>query len=348
MHPFQLVTTCCARFHSREHVGHISMRGAIQHRLKPLGTLRMTLTGQVVQIGGVGGEQHRHGAVTLTVAGRRVAKRDYRALTMVFPVEHPSPRRPVLELVGTQGVAARVRPWIADPQVAVITLTDPSSVALAVQVPAWLNQIAQAGYQRVRTSALAPAAATAFQRHGLTVVQDLAVLSLGPVALAQHDRRSTSPDWRVRALHWGLDALRPRRDIVEALEVDRLAFGEGLRLDIEMWRDAIRATPQRRVALIRQDPWGVVAFAITGVGGDTGFLQRLAVHPELQRRGLARALVSDAIGWVSPLSVRHLFVNTARDNEEALGLYQSMGFQLRTEGLLVLGGALAATPESTT
>jgi len=259
---------------------------------------------------------------------------------MAFPVEHPSPRRPDLELVGARGVVARVRPWTGDPQVAVITLIDPRPVALAVEVPAWLNQIARAGYSRVRTSALAPGLATAFQRHGLTVVQDLAVLSLGPVALAQHDRWAVAGPWRVRALHWGLDALRPRRDIVEALEVDRLAFGDTWNLEIQTWRDAIRATPRRRVTVIRHAPWGVGAFAIVGASDDAGFLQRLAVHPELQRRGLARTLVTDAMGWVSQLGVRHLYVNTARDNHAALGLYQSMGFHLRPEGLLVLDGAL--------
>lgn len=262
---------------------------------------------------------------------------------MVFPVEYPSPRKPALELAGAQGVVARVRPWVADPDVAVITLTDPRPVALAVEVPAWLDQIARAGYRHVRTSALAPAVATAFQRHGLTVVEDLAVLSLGPVALAQHERRSASPTWRVQALRWGLDALHPRRAVLEALEVDRLAFGSLASLEPDTWRDAIRATQQRHVSVIRQDSGGVVAFAITGASGDAGFLQRLAVHPELQRRGLAGTLVSEAMWWVSQRSVRHLYVNTARNNQAALGLYQSMGFQLRTEGLLVLAGSMPSS-----
>lgn len=55
------------------------MFSTVQHRLKPLGALGMPPTGEVVQVGSVGGEQHGHDVVTLTVGRPHVAEPDYRA-----------------------------------------------------------------------------------------------------------------------------------------------------------------------------------------------------------------------------------------------------------------------------
>lgn len=256
---------------------------------------------------------------------------------MAFPVEPPTPQRPAVDLVSGARLVARARPWTPDPQVALLTILDPRPVALAVDVPTWLARLADEGYRRVHTSAISPAAATVFERYGFAVVQELVVLGLGPVALSRWaDHRAERP-WRVRTLRWRTDALRPRREVKRALEIDREAFGDRWCLDLHGWRDAVHATSDRRVTVVEHDN-DLAGFAITGTQSDDAFLQRLAVAPHLHRRGVARALVDDAIGWVARGRRRQVFVNTAHDNTAALGLYQSMGFQRRPEGLVVLEG----------
>ena len=65
----------------------------------------------------------------------------------------------------------------------------------------------------------------------------------------------------------------------------------------------------------------MAAFAITGVANRVGYLQRLAVDPSAQRRGLGHALVADSLDWMHRRGATTAMVNTAFDNEAALGLY---------------------------
>lgn len=304
----------------------------------------MTTTGEMIEVGGVGGEQHRHGGVTLTAVNLPVAKRGYRAPTMAFPVDHPTPQRPVVDLFGGSRLMARARPWRLDPHTATLTIMDPQPIALAVDAAVWLARLNEAGYRRVRTSAVSPSAAVVLERFGFSAVQRLTVLNLGPVALSQHGAVPATSPWRVRTLRWRTDALRPRREVQQALEVDRLAFGDGWCLDTHAWRDAVQATPQRRITVVEHDDQ-VVGFAITGATDRDSFLQRLAVSPAVHRRGVARSLVNDAVAWVARTARRQLLVNTAQDNTAAIALYESMGFQRRPDELVVLEGPTSANAD---
>ena len=258
---------------------------------------------------------------------------------MAFPADRPPPHQPHVELLTGNGVAARARPWSPDPNTVTLTLLHPSPVGLAVHAQQWLAQLADAGYRRVRTSALSPEAAAVFERFGLHVIQRLVVLSLGPVALSQQPDSHTASSWRIRALRWRTDALRIRDEVRQALVIDREAFGDRWCLDEHDWRATVRATPRRRVAVVEHDG-DLVGFGVTGSNGDAGFLQRLAVAPAFQRRGVARAIVIDAVAWAARNRLRHLYVNTAHDNHPALALYESTGFRHRADGLVVLEGAL--------
>ena len=63
----------------------------------------------------------------------------------------------------------------------------------------------------------------------------------------------------------------------------------------------------------------MAAFAITGVADRVGYLQRLAVDPTAQRRGLGRTLVADSLDWMQRRGATTAMVNTAFDNNAALG-----------------------------
>jgi ribosomal-protein-alanine N-acetyltransferase len=55
-------------------------------------------------------------------------------------------------------------------------------------------------------------------------------------------------------------------------------------------------------------------------------LARLAVRPEMQGRGLGRALIADLIQQAERHGMYHLTVNTQSDNLSSLALYKKIGF----------------------
>lgn len=119
------------------------------------------------------------------------------------------------------------------------------------------------------------------------------------------------------------------------LAVDHAAFDAFWRFDAPGLVDARTATPAARVRVI--DDGRVVAYAITGRSGQTGYLQRLAVHPDTAGRGLGTALVHDALAWCRRRGATSVLVNTQQANERALDLYVRLGFVLQPTGLAVLG-----------
>jgi ribosomal protein S18 acetylase RimI-like enzyme len=65
-------------------------------------------------------------------------------------------------------------------------------------------------------------------------------------------------------------------------------------------------------------------------------LARLAVHPKFQRRGVGRALVTDAIHYAAS-SFTVLVLNTQVNNTRSQSLYRSLGFRPIGTSLPVLG-----------
>jgi ribosomal protein S18 acetylase RimI-like enzyme len=79
----------------------------------------------------------------------------------------------------------------------------------------------------------------------------------------------------------------------------------------------------------------LVAFAISGVAGPTGYLQRLAVEPRSQRGGRGKSLVADALCWMHDRHLANALVNTAIGNAAALALYDQFGFRQRADQLTI-------------
>lgn len=80
----------------------------------------------------------------------------------------------------------------------------------------------------------------------------------------------------------------------------------------------------------------VAGYAITGRAGVRGYLQRLAVDPALQRKGVGSALVLDGLRWLRRWGSREVLVNTQVGNTGAVALYEALGFRIQPEGLAVL------------
>ena len=222
------------------------------------------------------------------------------------------------DTVAAGGVRVRVAPWRGRADTAEVAAT-PAGVAVPVDLlVAAVERARQRGYDHVVTPALARAEWRPYLDAGFAVREHLHLLA--------HHLLDLDPREGARLRRVG------RRDRDRVLAVDHAAFPPFWRLDARSLDDAVRATPSARFRMARDG----VAYALTGRAGDRGYLQRLAVAPDAQGQGLGRALVLDGLWWLRRWRVREALVNTQVGNERAIGLYRSLGFRSRTDGLAVL------------
>lgn len=147
---------------------------------------------------------------------------------------------------------------------------------------------------------------------------------------------------------YGRDVMRkppaPKHPIVEgnaddwksAIAIDTAAFDELWRLGPLGLSEAREATTHSTFSIVCDVPGHVAGFAIVGIGSRIGYLQRIAVDPELRGRGYGRALVRAAIRWTVEHGGTSLLLNTQPDNDRASHLYLSEGFQRIPNRLSVL------------
>jgi ribosomal protein S18 acetylase RimI-like enzyme len=126
-------------------------------------------------------------------------------------------------------------------------------------------------------------------------------------------------------------------DLKEALRIDRAAFAEFWRFDRTSMLEALNSTKHSAIHVVRRPGKGLAGFAITGLGTAIAYLQRVAVDPSWQGRGIGRSLVRSSARWAERQGARALVLNTPADNREASGLYTSEGFLLLPDPLAVLG-----------
>lgn len=223
----------------------------------------------------------------------------------------------------------RTTTWRGDERVAVLTPVPdrptPSPGRIAEEVAA----LRERGVVRVITAALHRPELGPFLANGFSEFDRLHLL--------RHDLRDL-PDAPSVPLR------RARvRDRAEIIALDNRAFDGFWALDRDGLRDALDATPLRRLRIVR-DGRDILAYAVSGRAGAHGYLQRLAVDPSAQGRGLGLALVADALRWLVRGGARQALVNTQVDNERAYRLYRSCGFRPEPTGLIVLGLDLDPDP----
>ncbi|MCP4435085.1 MAG: GNAT family N-acetyltransferase [Actinomycetia bacterium] len=219
----------------------------------------------------------------------------------------------------------RVGPWQADSGVAHLSLPPRATRPTTQDLRAALEAVTARGYTSVLTSALEETETAPFTLLGFSEHDRLNVLVH---RLANVEQIGPTPR-RVRLR-------RGRRgDRSDALAVDAAAFPDFWRLDAEGLADAEAATPTSRFRVAIADG-RVVGYAITGRGGDSGFLQRLATDPAVQRLGIGSALVGDALRWSIKRRCRQVYVNTQVGNAAALSLYRRLGFESTGNDLVVL------------
>jgi len=220
---------------------------------------------------------------------------------------------------------ARAGPWRGDGRIAYLAPLAPAGAPSVDFLNRCLDSLAARGFEEVVTSALAPAEQSGFRALGFEVYERLHLLShdlkdlprMPEVAVPL--RRGKTSDWPA------------------VLDVDAGSFAPFWRLDDEGLREAIEATPVSRFRVASPRRGGsVVAYAVTGLSGTQGYLQRLAVHPAHRRSGLGQALAIDGLRWLRRKGIAEAVVNTQLGNDPALQLYLSLGFREEPIQLAVL------------
>jgi ribosomal protein S18 acetylase RimI-like enzyme len=224
---------------------------------------------------------------------------------------------------------ARTGRWRGEDEVALITPVPDAPFLSADFVRHCLRTLSNQGYTRVVTGALSPLEQAGFLAAGFDVEERLRLLAIE--LSGELPRVPSGPPIR-RVPRWR----RP-----EVLAVDRSAFMEFWQFDSAALLDALRATPAVRFRTILASTGEAVAYAICGRSGGRGFVQRLAVRPDVQRSGTGARLLLDGLHWMRRHGVVRAVVNTQVGNDAALSLYLKTGFREEPTGLSVLSTGLS-------
>ncbi len=231
----------------------------------------------------------------------------------------------------------RARPWPGAPQRAFLLISGSHGPDLrlpdATVLSQWLNTLASWGYTSVRTTAMAPPVAGVFHDLGFTTVQDLSLLQLSHTASDRIDLPADiSP--RVMPTGWLARRFRPG-SLNNVLSLDAAAFGSDWHMDMANFTDALSATNQSRVFVSHRNN-ELEGFVLAGYTARHGFIQRLAVHPNARRGGVATRLLATSLNWIINNGCNDTVVNTEVLNHPAQNLYRKFGFEDMNHGLIVM------------
>lgn len=221
-------------------------------------------------------------------------------------------------------------PWHGDRSTAYLVPARGRPSASAVS--RCVEQLQQDGFRSALTAALAAPEQAPFLAAGFTVHERLHLLSRNLDGLPRVELPEQLRLRRARRVAWN-----------DVLAVDQAAFPEFWRLEAAGLDDALAATASSRLRVALDPEDAVVAYSVIGRSGARGYLQRLAVLPTWQRRGLGSALVVDGLRWLRRWGARDVVVNTQETNTRAVALYQHLGFHLEADGLAVLHRQVAGT-----
>lgn len=232
------------------------------------------------------------------------------------------------ELIALDGLQLRLGPWRGSSRVAYLApLGEPRRPA----IEAAMARLAARGFTEVITSAIAEPELDPFVGLGFVEHERLHLLA--------HDLLGVQPvPWRATR------RARPT-DRSRVLTIDDDAFEPFWRLDTEGLTDALAATPVTRYR-VTSERGRATGYAIFGLAGRRGYLQRLAVDPGHAGLGLGSLLIRDGLYWLTRRGAHSALVNTQVTNDRALHVYLTHGFVLQPYKLVVLTSRLTPAPST--
>jgi ribosomal-protein-alanine N-acetyltransferase len=122
-----------------------------------------------------------------------------------------------------------------------------------------------------------------------------------------------------------LSILPVRRDDLPAvMGLERAGFGVNEQWTERSWQGELLGEGRTTLLARRHVPVGVIALQTVG---DVADLHRLVVSPVHRRRGIGVALVTAGLRAVRHAGARTVLLEVAFDNDPAIALYQSLGFE---------------------
>lgn len=231
-----------------------------------------------------------------------------------------------------------MKAWPGDRTVAHLIFLDHLHVPTDDELTEAVLHATRKGARAVRTSAMFPNVADVVLAAGFSTIDRLALLRLDLDGLDDQSADADTSRDRVALTLAPMRAWHRHR----CAQIDRASFGLRWGNTPASLREITMATPQHRGRVARVGR-RVEGFAISGAAAQQGYLQRLAVSPDVRRQGLARELVADSLRWMQRCGLDSALVNTGVDNDGALALYESVGFR-RLDDELTIAERILAEP----
>lgn len=111
------------------------------------------------------------------------------------------------------------------------------------------------------------------------------------------------------------------------LEAVDVASGSHNAVTIERLREEL-ARPWARIWLVRDDMRVPRAFLIAWHVADELHILNVITEPAHRRRGMARALMKEALAYAEGARVGRVLLEARRSNEAALSMYAQLGFSV--------------------
>ena len=101
-----------------------------------------------------------------------------------------------------------------------------------------------------------------------------------------------------------------------------------------------KASWQPELFLVGEENGLVIATVMAGYEGNRGWVSKLAVEPECQRKGLGRSIMQEAERRLSAVGCPKINLQVRVGNEKVIGFYEGLGFV--TEPRVSMGKRLTA------
>lgn len=115
-------------------------------------------------------------------------------------------------------------------------------------------------------------------------------------------------------------------DLAEILDLERAGFETREQWSETAWAEELAASDRYVLARLDRDArvLGVATFSCVA---DMADLNRIVVRPEARGHGVGASLVRAGLDWAAAVGARRMLLEVSPDNEPAMALYRSLGFE---------------------